>query len=428
MSAYFRFVALASLLTLALAGCNKKKPEPKVDFFGELPPGQVALRKLSPAEYPDFSKCGWNLHLLPQAADHSIDYLNHPSSQKSFPYLDISHERAIASCRAFKAMVLAAQAQSDPGKYIDSQIRANFEVYKSIGAPKPDGPGFTEKVLFTGYCTPILDASMKHQGPFQWPLYKRPADLATDAVTGEPTGRKNADGSVTPYWTRREIEAEGKLAGQELVWLKSRWEAYFVTVQGSARLRLTDGSIYEVGYAGHNAYQYTSPGKALVADGLMTREKLNAGSLGELFAARPELMDKYLHLNERTVFFTERRGGPFGALNEPVTTYATIATDKTVDTTVSMTVYPKAMPAFLSVDLPRAQAPEQKWHFTGFMMDQDTGGAIRAAGRCDIYMGIGAEAQRVAGHQMNEGELYYIAIRPEQVGTHSVPGPGEKAK
>ncbi|MGH7215389.1 MAG: MltA domain-containing protein, partial [Tepidisphaeraceae bacterium] len=211
------------------------------------------------------------------------------------------------------------------------------------------------------------------------------------------------------YYTRRQIESpNGPLAGQELVWLKDRWDAYVITVQGSARLRLADqnGKIHEVGYAGQNGYPYTSPGKQMVADGVIPREKLTLRGLRDHFRSDPAAMDKYLALNERYVFFAERPGGPFGSLNVPVTTMATIATDKQV--------YPRAMPAFLIVPVPSnetgATAP-----FRGFMMDQDTGGAIRAAGRTDIYMGVGEAAERVAGQQLHPGELYYIALKPERV-------------
>jgi membrane-bound lytic murein transglycosylase A len=405
------WIVLFCLALAPLAGCAHKQPA-QVDFNRELPPGQVALRKISPAEYPDFSKCTWNLALLPRAIDNSIAYLNHPSAQRSFPYLDISHERALATLTSFKEVITAATAQPNPGQYIDQQIRSRFDVYKSIGAPKPDGPGFTDRVLFTGYCTPIYDASAARHGPYQWPLYKRPKDLAADPATGETIGRKNADGSVTPYFTRAEIERDRKLAGQEFVYLKTRFEAYVVTVQGSAILHMDDGRTLEIGYAGHNGHEYTSPGLAMVNDGVIAKENLNLRTLAAHFAAHPEAQDQYLYLNNRTVFFTERPGGPFGALNVPVTTSATIATDKTLDKTVNMTVYPRALPAFLSVDMPRTDNPTANWHFTGFMMDQDTGGAIRASGRCDIYMGIGQSAEQSAGHQLSEGELYYIAVKP----------------
>lgn len=403
MSRTDRLVGLGlalSLLLCLLPGCRKKKPP--IAFDGELPPGQVALRKIKPEEYPDFARSGWNLNLLPQAIDSSINWIEAPSSKGSFPYLDITHERAAATLYDFRNLIRAAQNRPDAGTFIDQEIRKRYDVYKSVGGMAPDGT-FSHRVLFTGYCTPIYEASLTRQGPFQWPLFKRPAGLVTDPATGETS---------QPWRSRQEIES-GAMAGQEFVWLKSRWEAYVITIQGSAVLRLPDGQMMEIGYAGHNGHEYTSPGLAMIQDGVIQKGQLRAASLGKVFESNPALMDKYLWLNRRTVFFTNRPGGPFGALNQPVTTSATIATDKTVDKVVNMTIYPRSMPAFLNVPLQKSDRPEDAWQFQGFMMDQDTGGAIRAAGRCDIYMGIGPEAERKAGSQLHEGELYYVAIKPE---------------
>ena len=214
---------------------------------------------------------------------------------------------------------------------------------------------------------------------------------------------------ASPYFTRQEIES-GALAGNELVWLANRWNAYVITVQGSARLRLTDGRIMEVGYAGINGYPYppVSPGQQMIADGVIAKQDLSLETMRRYFDAHPESMDKYLWLNPRTVFFTEVHGGPYGSLNVPVTRLASIATDKDV--------YPPAMVAFLSVPIPAMDdafpggAPmSSQREFAGFLLDQDRGGAIRSAGRCDIYMGIGDRAGQTAGHQLNPGALYYLA-------------------
>jgi membrane-bound lytic murein transglycosylase A len=396
------------LIPLFVAGCRQQKPA--VDFDQPLPPGTLALRKLSPGEYPDFSRCTWNLGLLPRSIDASIKYLGHPSSRQFFPYMDITHERAVATLLAFRDVIAAATGRSDAGPFIDQQIRERFEVYKSIGAPRTGGDGYTERVLFTGYYTPIFDASPTPVGDFRWPVYRRPPDLVTDDM-GRTLGRRTPEGQIVPYWTRRQIEAEGRLAGHELLYLNSRWAAYVVTVQGSAKLRMPDGSMKEIGFAGHNGHEYTSPGRRMVADGVIEARSLNFRTLSNYFAAHPDAMDRYLWLNDRTVFFTERPGGPFGALNVPVTQFASIATDKND----LPNAYPRAMPAFLSVPIPRTDNPAQNWHFTGFMMDQDSGGAIRASGRCDIYMGEGAAGEQLAGHQLNEGELYYIALKHELV-------------
>ncbi len=98
-------------------------------------------------------------------------------------------------------------------------------------------------------------------------------------------------------------------------------------------------------------------------------------------------------------------GDPHGSLNEPVTAMRTIATDKSV--------YPRACLGFLSTKLPRAgSSVAVNRRFTGFVLDQDTGGAIRAPGRCDVYMGTGDDAGRRAGQTYQEGKLYYLFLKP----------------
>lgn len=409
----FAVLALAGLITAA--GCKQTPPPPKtLDYSRELPPGQLALRKIPPSMYPSFRVEPADRPGLVRAIDQSLVYLAAPSSRRFFPYLDITHDRAVATLKALREIA------SSPTADFDAQIRQRFDVYQSIGAPQGDeliepapAAGYSGQVLFTGYFTPIYNASLTRTGPYQWPIYKRPADLVSDE-SGEAVYRRADAGQTqtsvgnTPiapvaanrYWTRAEIEQGGKLAGQELVWLASRWEAYVVTVQGSARLKLTDGRTLEIGFAGTNGHPYVSPGRKMLADGVISRDQLSLKGLGQYFAENPQAMDRYLLLNPRTTFFTERPGGPFGKLNVPVTPFATLATDKEV--------YPRAMPAFLVTSVPAGTGSRP---YSGFMLDQDTGGAIRSAGRADIYMGIGPQAEQIAGRQLFPGKLYYIAVK-----------------
>jgi membrane-bound lytic murein transglycosylase A len=121
----------------------------------------------------------------------------------------------------------------------------------------------------------------------------------------------------------------------------------------------------------------------------------------QYFTSHPQAMDKYLWLNARTTFFTQTHGGPYGSLNVPVTAFASIATDKKV--------YPPGMIAFVD-----ARASYAGKNLDGrFMLDQDRGGAIRSAGRADIYMGIGQGAEQLSGYQLSPGKLYYLAVKPE---------------
>jgi membrane-bound lytic murein transglycosylase A len=398
------FLSFVIVLTLwTAAGCHQPVP----NYSAQLPPGTLALRKIPPEMYPSFATAPADMARIHPAIQFSLEYLSKPSSQSFYPYADISHDRAVATLHALDDLAQAAAAGQISAQDIDTRIRSDFEVYQSVGAPVPDGSGYTGKVLFTGYFTPIYNASLTRGGPYQWPLYKRPADLVSDPVTGEVHGRRTPDGQIVPYYTRAQIEA-GALAGQELCWLTSRFEAYVVTVQGSGRLRLPNGSIYEVGFNGFNGYPYVSIGQQMVADGLIPSDHLNLSTMRQYFDAHPDALDKYLPANQRTVFFAHRPGGPYGKLNEPVTPLATIATDKE-----DRDIYPRAMSAFLVVPLPSPGGGSEP--FRGFMLDQDTGGAIRASGRCDIFMGVGESAEELAGREFTEGQLYYVAIKPDLV-------------
>jgi membrane-bound lytic murein transglycosylase A len=405
-------LALCCLVLISLlAGCRAKKPPtfadapepPRIDYSAELPPGTVGLRKIAPGQYPDFSDAFLQPHRadLIKAIDQSLVYLAKPSSQKSYPYGSgmITHEQAVETLKALKGLLLQKSART-PDQW-NAVVAEMFDVYQSIGAPNPQG-GFTNEVLFTGYCTPIYPASLTRQGPYQWPLYKRPADLITDPE-GKRAARRTPDGQQDGYPTREELERSKMLEGQELVYLTSRWDAYVIHVQGSAFLQMPDGKRMEIGYAGNNGQEYVSPGLAMVKDGVISKDQLSLRGLRTYFQQNPAMMDKYLNLNPRYVFFAERPGGPFGSLNVPVTPMASIATDKDV--------YPRAMPAFVKTTIPASVAGGTR-PFRAFMLDQDTGGAIRAAGRCDLYMGIGPTAEALAGQQLHTGQLYYLAVKP----------------
>jgi membrane-bound lytic murein transglycosylase A len=336
---------------------------------------------------------------------YSLEYLSKPSSEQYFPYLDISHARAVSSVEAFIDVVHTAQS----GAEFDAMIKDRFDIYMSRGY---DEQG---TVLFTGYYRPIFDARTEPDSEFRYPLYKRPADLVLNE--GTMTYGRAGGGE---YLTRSDIEhgaLEGK--GLELVWLRDRFEAYIVTVQGSARLRMRDGSYFDIGYHGDNGHEYGSVGQWLVTQGQIQPNKLSLQGLIAYFQQNPQMLDEALAVNDRYVFFTPREGGPYGALNVPVTPFRSIATDNDV--------YPRAGVAFLQTQVPgrSGDGSIQQYQFEGFAMDQDTGGAIRAAGRCDIFMGTGPEVGELAGRTFAEGRLYYIFLK-EQGATYdaTMAGPG----
>lgn len=390
-------LSVSLVVVMAGVGC-KKEPEltiaPDVgkDYTAALPPGELALVKLTdPAMFPDFSEGYYSKAGLDESAAYSLEYLSRPSSQNFFPYGDISHERAVASIEAFREVLKTAKSPQE----LDQMIKSRFDIYQSRGC---DEKG---TVLFTGYYRPIFDCRLQPDAQFRFPLYKKPPELVQDPATGQYM--KQGGGA---YYTRGEID-NGALRnrGLELCYLKDRFEAYIVTVQGSGKLRLPSGEFFEIGYAGDNGHEYTSVGQELVKKGVIRVEELSLQGLIDFFNRHPEELEPALSVNDRYVFFTPRSGGPYGSLNVPVTPYRTIATDKEV--------YPRACPAYLVTVLPARGEGGRigKFQYAGFAMDQDTGGAIRAAGRCDIFLGTGPEVGELAGRTFDEGKLYYIFLK-----------------
>ncbi len=381
---------------LAFSGCRTAEMVEAPDYERPLPPGQYALRKITdPDMIPNFSFACYNTLNLRRAIDHSLSYMSKPSSQAFFPSNGISHDHVVASLRAFGELL----DQGLIGRPLEAAIRERFDFYMSVGW---DNQG---TVLFTGYYTPIFDGSMTRTETFRYPLYAQPDDLVK-GDDGEILGRDLGGGAIGPYPSRREIEQSGMLAGQEIAWLADPFEVYIAHVQGSAKLRLPDGSLTTLGYAATNGHEYQSVGRKMIDDGIVSSTGLSLQAMINHFNANPDQVDRYVYHNPRFVFFRVGQGTPRGSLNEPVIPMRTIATDKAI--------YPRGAMTLLKTRLPRPVGGAiTKAPYTGFALDQDTGGAIRAPGRCDVYMGVGDQAGQMAGQVYEEGFLYYLFLKPE---------------
>ncbi|HUU85356.1 MAG TPA: MltA domain-containing protein [Phycisphaerae bacterium] len=398
-----RWIPLLVVIGSVLPGCQKPAEEAipllaETDYSAPLPPGQIALRKITdPDRIPDFRPAFQLRTNLDTAVARSLNYLSKPSSRNYFPYDpqgEITHDRAVASLELFRRTL----AEANSPDHLDALIRSRFEVWESVGC---DGRG---TVLFTGYYCPIFDARLQPDAEFRYPLYRAPGDLLKDSE-GNCKGRRLPGGGIDPtYYDRREIVTGGVLAGYELCYLRDPFEAYIVTVQGSAKLRLPDGSLFEIGYTANNGHDYVSVGRLLVADGKISADELSLATLIDYFKQHPRECSRYTDRNPRYVFFQQHAGGPFGSLNEPVTPYRSIATDKDV--------YPRACIAFVQTRLPGYEGRRIVEHaYHAFALDQDTGGAVRAAGRCDVFLGTGDAVGQLAGRTLAEGRIYYLFTR-----------------
>ena len=393
---------VAACCLLGLAACVVPPAEDGNDSLSEydyqLAPTEAGIVPLPLGEaWPDFSM-GWQRRdELAEAAGYSLAYLGKPSSQGYFPYGpndEITHERMVASLEAFRDVLHESRSAEE---FLD-RLEQDFEVWVARGRTD------TGDVYFTGYGTPILDGATERGGPYQYPLYRKPEDLVKED-DGTSRGRALGDGSFAPYWTHRELLDGGHLDGLELVWLTHPFDAYIAHVQGSAVIRLPEGELMEVGYSAKNGHEYRSIGMALVEEGKMTSDQLSLQKLRDYFAANPEEVDRVLPMNPSYVFFQASAGGPYGCLGQPVTAGHSIATDKDIFPRAAVVYVEARLPEY-DVDGELVQRPARFFAF-----DQDRGGAIRSAGRCDIFLGLGDQAMARAGYVSSRGRLYYLFLR-----------------
>lgn len=290
----------------------------------------------------------------------------------------------------------AAPGPSGPGAlagWSDDDLQAAFRAFRATadllpegwprGADAVDGRAFLEQNfqtalpaegLLTGYYEPELRGSATRTGLFCHALYEAPATLPVDR----------------PWFSRAEIEDGDLLAGHEIVWLEDRLDAFLAQVQGSCRVRLDDGQTLRLGFGGKNGHSYSSIGQELVRRGALRAEAASVDRIRDWAARNPGDLEALLRTNASFVFF---RGlaladdvGPIGSLGRPVTALRSLAVD----------------PEHVTLGAP----VWVEWNGAGrLMIAQDTGSAIRGAGRGDIFFGSGAAAGALAGAMKAAGRM-----------------------
>jgi len=410
-----RAAAIATTVLMTLAGCRTQQ---EVPTDANNPTDGPALIRLGPNDpVPDVAAAYERRDFyLDRSVNESIGWFQKPSSRQWFPFKNqgtaeqiSTHEQAAASVMAFQDL-LATSKSSDEFR---SRFLEMFDVWQSVGYNQD------RDVLFTGYYSPTFKASRSPDDRFRHALYMRPADLVSDPTTGQPLGRRMADGSLAKWPGRAEIESSGMLKGTELVYLESPLDVYIVQVNGSAKLEMPDSSVMYVGYAGKTDGQYVGLGKSMMEEGLLKKSELSLAAIRRYYKTNPSAVDALINRNNSYVFFKEypREAWPAGSLGTRVNENATIATDKTI--------FPRG--GLVMVDTRANTFTRGLIEYKNFMLDQDTGGAIRAAGRADLYMGAGAAAELLAGGQYATGKMYYFFLKPEHVSKYPLPEPMKKA-
>lgn len=278
----------------------------------------------------------------------------------------------------------------------EQQLQERFELCGAAGA---EGDG---KVLVTGYFEPLLEGSLARQEPFIYPLYRLPSDLVRQ---GGKVGRMEK-GRLVPYWSRAMIEDGNILAGSELVFLDDPVEAFILHVQGSGRIRLRDGTTRRIQFAAKNGLPYRSIGRLLVDRGKMDLAKVSLPTIIDYLADHPDERREILQYNESFIFFRwgdDLATGPLGRLEEPLTAGRSVALDHRCFPPGILGILKSRKPIFDQKDEIIGWTPLQR-----FVVNQDSGSAIRGGGRIDLFFGSGPRARITAGIMKHPGYLYFL--------------------
>jgi membrane-bound lytic murein transglycosylase A len=362
---------------------------------GHVDPGLIKIDQGdSPFFVDDASPDG-----LINAIDQHLSYLSTPGKTKAGDQFGIPRDEFHRSLSTFRELLVS---NPDPIR-LNQLVRTHFQLYRATGRDRD------QEMLVTGYYEPIFEGSLEKDEDHRYPLYYRPPMLITSYNGENKTGRLDDSGRLVDFWTRREIETANLLEGHEMVWLRDRFDAYLLQVQGSGRILLTDGSTRAVHYAASNGLPYKSLGKLFVDEQIMTREEVSIDAIRTYLDAHPDQMERMFHHNPRYIFFKwgDDRG-PRGSLGQVLTADRSIAVDHTI--------FPSGAIGYLVSRRPILDEDGTVNHwktFGRFVLPQDSGAAIKGPGRVDLFLGNDYYAEKAAGTMKEKGSLFFLLPRTE---------------
>jgi membrane-bound lytic murein transglycosylase A len=388
IAAALLLVPLAAFAARHLSHVHPHQPTPRALPYPQLEwPLQISGGQYLPLAWPEIA--GWNDddHL---AAYQAFRTSCKPIAAQTAPPAD---SKALGTslrdpCRIARGLELSDGARA----------KAFFEEHflplriSRLG----EGEGFV-----TGYYEPVIDGSRTQTDVYNVPVYRRPSNLFVRGTTQNSVGlpnkgevfRKIGRRKLVPYYDRAAIE-DGAIAGRglEICWLKDQTDLLFSQIQGSARVRLEDGSTIRINYDAHNGYPYTPVGRILIDRGIIPKEQMSMQKIREWMAQNPDGAKELRRQNRSYIFFREvnlsDKDEAVGAQGVPLTPGRSIAVDK------SLHVY--GTPFFIEGELP-IESEQSRTPFHRLMIAQDTGSAIVGPARADLYFGAGVDAGKLSG-------------------------------
>jgi membrane-bound lytic murein transglycosylase A len=346
---------------------------------------------------------------LEQAVIQSLTYLKNRSEDNKFVMgsREISEDEIEESLTLFLEIIKKFPDKESRLK----QIKTQFRLFRTVQVKEP------VPLLLTGYYEPTLQGSRNPSPRFQYPVYQLPDDLFfidlgkfSKKYQSQKLVARTEENQVIPYYSRKEIDLEGRLAGRnlEILWVDDPIKLFFMHIQGSGQVLLEDGTPVKLGYQATNGHPYYAIGRELIRKGLVKPQEMSLQAIYAYLKNHLEEQSTILNLNPSYIFFQEVQGGPFGSLGLPLTPGRSVAAD--------LKIFPSAGLAWLEGWKPDLDHQNQirSWvPFGRWVCIQDSGGAIKGPSRLDLFWGNGEKAEIAAGHLRHPGTIF-ILLKKEQ--------------
>lgn len=354
-------------------------------------PPQCTLIPVS--KYPVF-KDDLNYEHLAKCIQGSISYYQKLPSLKpvSFGADTFTVSYLIQSLKRFLAFIEKKPTREKLKAFLDRY----YQVYAFTDTGKP------VDVLFTGYYEPMLHGSLTRSPKFNYPVYPKPDDLAADV----------------PYFSRQQIEETNVLKGKvsPIAWVDDPVALFFLHIQGSGKISLESGDTLNVHYQISNNHPYKSIGKYLIDKKRLLKENISMQSIREYLNTHPKEIREVFNYNPRYIFFEKVDSGPVGCFGIELTAARSVALDRRIT--------PAGALCFIQTKKPvvgDAQKIQSWTKFSRFVLNQDTGSAIKGPERADIFWGTGSYAELAAGYMKHPGRLYFLVLKQRKMNTEYAP-------
>lgn len=297
------------------------------------------------------------------------------------------------------ACAAAARLKAGDDAAARAFFEAEFTPWVAAGKTGPIGK-------LTGYYVQEMRGSRTRHGAYKYPVYGRPADLVEidltpfirDAHARRIWGKLDG-GSIVPYFTREEIR-KGALAGKglELLYVDDPVDLLFAQIEGSAKVKMDDGTTLRLEFAGKNGRAYKGVGAAL--KGILKPGEGTMLGIRKWFNEHAARFDEIVDQNASFVFFKlSTEPGAIGSEKVVLTPRRSMAIDRAF--------IAHGTPIWVDGRAPNVGKPgTSPWQH--LLIAQDTGGGILGAVRGDIYWGDDRAAEEIGGRMGGPGRYWLL--------------------